>query len=85
MGAAVGMIYASVRPNLVHSLVMIDLVKPMHSFPAKQPRKTAEAFDAIISSEEKMKNKQRPSYPFDELVRRAMKSHAGNLSTYEVM
>ncbi|XP_047737215.1 probable serine hydrolase [Hyalella azteca] len=74
MGGAAGMLYAGARPSLVHSLVLLDALKPIHVEPAKLPARTAAALDAVAQIERKLSG-PKPSYTHEELLQRAMKSH----------
>uniref|UniRef100_A0A6A7FXS0 Serine hydrolase-like protein n=1 Tax=Hirondellea gigas TaxID=1518452 RepID=A0A6A7FXS0_9CRUS len=79
MGGGVGMIYAGARPKVVHTLIMLDMIKLLHLSPDSTPTRTEKALDVLVEVERKIMSKSRPAYPFDELLQRGMKSHAGSL------
>ena len=80
MGGAVGQMFAAIRPDVVHSLVLIDVIKLLHTDCEKLPSRSETALDLIQSVEEKVLSGSRPSYEFDELLQRAVKSHSNSLS-----
>ena len=82
MGGAVAMLYAGMRPTVVHSLIMIDIASVLSLKPDKLPAQSEKALDEIRDIEEKVLSGKRPSYSFEELLRRAMKSHEHSLSKF---
>lgn len=82
MGAAVSMLYSGARPAMVHSLIMIDLLKPLHTDVEKIPHNTERALDNMWEVIDKITAHIKPEYTFEELVQRSMKSHEGGLSMY---
>ncbi|KAF2349108.1 Alpha/beta hydrolase fold-1 [Trinorchestia longiramus] len=84
MGGGLGMLYAGTRPSLVHSLMTIDLVKPVHLPSEKLPKYSGKSLDKVWEIEHKLLHKPRPTYSYDELLTRALKSHQGSLSKEEM-
>jgi len=73
MGAGIGMLYAGAKPEKVHSLVMLDLVKPISIGDDLLPSSASKSMRETLALEKKISVSSRPSYPYEECVQRAMK------------
>ncbi|KAF2349107.1 Alpha/beta hydrolase fold-1 [Trinorchestia longiramus] len=84
MGGVIGMFYAGTKPAAVHSLITIDLVKPIHCHPNDMPQSTAKSLDNLFLNEHQLLHTKRPSYTYDDLLEHALEGHNGNLDKTQI-
>ena len=78
MGGIVGSTFTAVTPQMVHKLVMVDIIKPM-STPAKlQPDKSAKALDTYMEVLKKLEQSP-PSYSYEIARDRLVAANRGSI------
>ena len=79
MGAGSAMMYACTLPDKVNKLILIDGIKPIQVSPCKQPERTAKFLNKMFEFEKKLQTSP-PSYDYNEIVDRMVKSYSYSLT-----
>lgn len=70
MGAGLGVYFASMYPNIVDKLVMLDMIKPISSDEGPTGLGMGSAIDMFLSLEDKVKPELSPSYSYQDALDR---------------
>ena len=79
MGAYAASVYTGAMPDKVDKLIMIDLIKGIHVEPKNQPSRMAKYLEEVFDYEKKLFTKP-PTYTYEEMVERMIKSYGGTLT-----
>lgn len=77
MGGGWGSLFASLYPDQIDKLVMLDVIKPFSNEEGITPRNMMQSIEYLISLEEKQKQKCSRTYSYEEAVQQLISATDG--------